>query len=772
MAWPRLITKRIVADITSRPEWALIFFCLWNIHKDRNKCEHLSAGNAPGDSKVSNHPYESSMMDKEEGNNTPTAFLVDLVSNRKIPVATPRCRVGRDDLNDIVISGDQSISRFHFIISYENDEFTVQDAKSRHGTFLNGNQITTPETIKDGDVLKVGVSLFWFVVEAVQANGTEPVSPPTVSAIGNERSDGVGITVKSQGHSEHSAMTETAVNIKALDPNSKLATQEMTKPDPAVMAKLEEAANAIQIPPKADPPKASLASLLQPLATEVVQSNEDAVKAKLAAQDKELLEDLDSADATEVSAVEKDDAEADADADINNGLKVAPPKVLNKPSDTVTLEALQPTGLASSLERDGEPLASEASDLSSSDAKSDSDAGIIDDAESEKTSFAPGDDDSDAAPGGLRDLLARQDEPLEEKAEEQPAEKASDNLEVNASTAADEAESSPAVMPAEEAEAVSAEAETTPEPAAPEVAAEAEPQADEISPRAEEAEPASEVQTSSNSKETNGSASSAGNGSGSASNYADSMAVNSLILDEAMTIRAGATNVPDWTKRYFSDEIAKLNGELDELNEQVKLAQQKIRDVETRVALTKGMRNTLLTTTGDELVEACGKVLSLIGWKTTIAADDKHELRLEVDDKQVCIARVIWTTTQAERSHLGQLSISQTRYWCEKGTEPKGILIVSKISDHPPSSAGATAEEAELADYAAKKNVCLMTTMQLLSLYKEVALSDAKPDALRSAIISANGWLAGHDLEPGNADVEKEDSSGQASNKLSSLLSA
>ncbi|MBK7841302.1 MAG: FHA domain-containing protein [Candidatus Obscuribacter sp.] len=102
------------------------------------------------------------MENNQDGPKTPTAFLVDLVSNRKIPVATPRCRVGRDDLNDIVISGDQSISRFHFIISLDNDEFTVQDAKSRHGTFLNGNALTSPEPIKDGDVLKVGVSLFWF----------------------------------------------------------------------------------------------------------------------------------------------------------------------------------------------------------------------------------------------------------------------------------------------------------------------------------------------------------------------------------------------------------------------------------------------------------------------------------------------------------------------------------------------------------------------------------------------------------------------------------
>ena len=126
-------------------------------------------------------------MDNKESNSTPTAYLVDLVSNRKIPVTTPRCRVGRDDLNDIVISGDQSISRFHFIISFENNQYLVQDAKSRHGTFLNGNQISEPEPINDGDVLKIGVSLFWFVIEAASQDTTEPTKPVDIDTSKKEK---------------------------------------------------------------------------------------------------------------------------------------------------------------------------------------------------------------------------------------------------------------------------------------------------------------------------------------------------------------------------------------------------------------------------------------------------------------------------------------------------------------------------------------------------------------------------------------------------------
>jgi hypothetical protein len=244
---------------------------------------------------------------------------------------------------------------------------------------------------------------------------------------------------------------------------------------------------------------------------------------------------------------------------------------------------------------------------------------------------------------------------------------------------------------------------------------------------------------------------------------------------------AGAKPVSEWTKKYFSDEIAILNKELDGLNEQVKLAQQKIKEVETRVACTRSLRNTLLTASGDELVEACGKVLSLLGWNVSPCGEDNHELGLEHNEKDVSIARVIWTTSHAERSHLGQLSISQTRFWCEKGVEPKGILIVSKLSEQPPASSAEGQEDAELADYAAKKNVCLMTTMQLLALYKEVALANADADALRQTVTNSSGWLQGHYLEPGTAEVVELDSSPAvssapaaepATNMLSSLLSS
>ncbi len=105
-------------------------------------------------------------MNMSSENSNFTAFLLILESNRKIPVVSPQCRLGRDDQNDIVISDDSSISRFHALITTKDGEYFVNDSKSRHGTFLNGNKLLEPARINDGDLLKIGSSIFWFVIES------------------------------------------------------------------------------------------------------------------------------------------------------------------------------------------------------------------------------------------------------------------------------------------------------------------------------------------------------------------------------------------------------------------------------------------------------------------------------------------------------------------------------------------------------------------------------------------------------------------------------
>ena len=698
-----------------------------------------------------------------------TAFLVDLVSNRKIPITTPRCKVGRDDLNDIVISGDQSISRFHFVITKENNQYLVQDGKSRHGTFLNGNQITVPEPIHDGDVLKVGVSLFWFVIENVVL-GSEPDKTSPVAMEHDEAELEFGAPEPTPAR--HIAASATQTNLPRADFGE-------TGAFPALDLSgdlLHPEQDAVQMREPVTPHNDLMQSYKESVQQFAPDSAEQAPMAAPAVAEPEAA----------ANATEEESGIPHSYRDPHDTAKVI--NNMGGDENFGNLSFFEPLNdVVSELGADSmhdkpdasaEPAQAAASSEETMLRSESADAEAAGGAESEQTTKAhevdetetlgastlePADfnTETDFAPVhnnfenlfeavlATVDLVSPESEHAETAAEvDQPEEVAS-------APAAVVPAPSPEMSDASLSSTLERLAETVEEAGSPTAPI---PVKDDnlLSQMITEAYTSQFEEPIAADHENGGS-------ENERSNKPTSNGAKSLM---STTKESLSGTVPDWCNRYFHGELSRLGKELTDLNDQVRSAQQKIKEVEGRVSLTKGLRNTLLTATGEDLVEGCGRVLSLLGWRIKISEDDKHELRVETDEKHTCIARVVWTETQADRTHLGQLSISQTRYWCEQGIEPKGILIVSRTNDNGPQALTASDMNSELADYASKKNVCLMTTLQLLAIFKDIALHDGSTDSARATIMASNGWLPGFNLEPAD---EKEEGS---TNKLSSLLSA
>lgn len=718
------------------------------------------------------------MDKKDEAASVPTAFLVDLVSNRKIPITTPRCRVGRDDLNDIVISGDQSISRFHFIITYENGQYQTQDAKSRHGTFLNGNQIGGPEPINDGDVLKIGVSLFWFVIES-QA-GTEKDEPlPPVDVDKTQRAEEVSL--KKGGDYSYSGEAELSATqeISIISPEQ-LAQYALTRPpednefeakEPAKSDSDSEKASSKE-DDKSEKPVAEKAADeakdSKPESAENTESKEKEPESKASKEEeqeskqdespasdskKDDEEDKPKSDSKDSKDAEEKSFEPEKQADSSSESKDGSSDSKETKSSDIEiavkdlLEPLQDE-IAASREMIKDALKKGEMSFESDAAKTEDDKKEPEQAgsEDEKPETSKEDDakapetkesSSDSNGTSKSDEPSNPDEDSDEKKSEpeSPSETDSEQAETTAKKNKGEDEKS------EEAETLERIAEIIDDSTAKSDLAEKGEESPSVS--------ANRIETSLESdhdKATNG-------------------------FSEDIGTIMGPTSVPDWCKRYFSDELKHLNKELDTLNDQIKQYQEKIRKIESQAAQTKGMRNTLLTADGDDLIEACKQVLGLAGWKVTQSEEDKHEFLLEKDDEKVAIARVISIKGSAERSHLGQLSISQTRFWCEKGIEPKGVLIVGRVSDKSPKERGEDTNT-EVIEYANMKNVCLMNTLQLLAIYRDLALKDGKSSELRNSIHDSKGWLKGFDLEPGDEMVDEDEKEATKSKSLSSLLSA
>lgn len=92
------------------------------------------------------------------------AFLEEPFTHKRFPVTLPVCTVGRDSTNDLVVTGDESISRVHFVIFCEDGYFFVADGGSKNGTLINGNHITERSPLSDGDSICAGMLGLKFVV--------------------------------------------------------------------------------------------------------------------------------------------------------------------------------------------------------------------------------------------------------------------------------------------------------------------------------------------------------------------------------------------------------------------------------------------------------------------------------------------------------------------------------------------------------------------------------------------------------------------------------
>lgn len=67
--------------------------------------------------------------------------------------------VGRTDAADIQLAEDFFLSRVHFAVHYDGNEWRIRDLESRHGILLNGERVSEA-ALSDGDVLQAGKSEF------------------------------------------------------------------------------------------------------------------------------------------------------------------------------------------------------------------------------------------------------------------------------------------------------------------------------------------------------------------------------------------------------------------------------------------------------------------------------------------------------------------------------------------------------------------------------------------------------------------------------------
>jgi pSer/pThr/pTyr-binding forkhead associated (FHA) protein len=79
-----------------------------------------------------------------------------------------RCTIGRGETNDLTVN-DGIASREHAVLEEKGGRFYIEDRKSKNGTLLNGQRITS-HILSDGDEIRIGEYRMLFVEKQEQAS--------------------------------------------------------------------------------------------------------------------------------------------------------------------------------------------------------------------------------------------------------------------------------------------------------------------------------------------------------------------------------------------------------------------------------------------------------------------------------------------------------------------------------------------------------------------------------------------------------------------------
>src|SRR5262245_3095811 len=80
--------------------------------------------------------------------------------------------VGKSPDNDLVLDGDDTISRLHAQFERIGPAWCITDLGARNGTFVNGERIPTKRQLRDGDVIRLGVTDLIYRDSRARGDGT------------------------------------------------------------------------------------------------------------------------------------------------------------------------------------------------------------------------------------------------------------------------------------------------------------------------------------------------------------------------------------------------------------------------------------------------------------------------------------------------------------------------------------------------------------------------------------------------------------------------
>jgi hypothetical protein len=136
-----------------------------------------------------------------------------------------------------------------------------------------------------------------------------------------------------------------------------------------------------------------------------------------------------------------------------------------------------------------------------------------------------------------------------------------------------------------------------------------------------------------------------------------------------------------------------------------------------------------------------------LGWTVKAAIGSTDELWLVEDEKTQAIVRLNYSTQQPNRAELAALAESVITYWGAHEIEPKGILVASTWADKPPAERPDEDFADSMNEFAKRKNLCLLTTTQLLAIFRDLDVAGTDPKEVRENVLTTSGRVLEYEFQ-------------------------
>ena len=144
---------------------------------------------------------------------------------------------------------------------------------------------------------------------------------------------------------------------------------------------------------------------------------------------------------------------------------------------------------------------------------------------------------------------------------------------------------------------------------------------------------------------------------------------------------------------------------------------------------------------------AAQEVFIRLGYQVQPSRTNPNELWLSRGDQMEAIARMVRSQGAANRTEVAQLAESVISFWDEFEVEPKGILIAQTFFDKHPHERQEADFSSAVQDFSSKKHLCILSSMQLLAMFKDAETNSMSTDDMRRKLLDTNGKLLGFSLE-------------------------